>query len=359
MDFKKLISKIESIDGPIDTPKAPSKAEAIRLDEDTELRVLAGVTALTESVIAEKSVSKSQQKAAGAALAAKRGDTPKSKLTGASKEMMSMSTKELEKFAGTKHKGLPEKKKTDESIEEAKIEKSGVRASDKKKGKVEKSTKKQYFVKLDKDGSTKGVTMTADEGESQSEVKDRAARDYRSQGYKVVSIREKGDVSESFYDKFDKMVEAKKTEKKDDKKKPMKEAAKPDFLDVDKDGDKKEPMKKASKEAEKGGEKKETTDLSAKQKKLPAGLQKAIAKKKTVKESVEQKLSLKDMLRIVKESGGQQQIDPVDQTLWSWASRVAAAKINESSKAEIFAAMIYERNGGRFEMYDVLSENQK
>ena len=58
----------------------------------------------------EKAVSKDQQRAAGAALAAKRGDAPKSKLKGASKEMMKMSTKELEKFAGTKHKGLPEKK---------------------------------------------------------------------------------------------------------------------------------------------------------------------------------------------------------------------------------------------------------
>lgn len=55
--------------------------------------------------------SKSQQKAAGAALSAKRGDMPKSKLRGASKEMYeSMSEKQLEEFAETKHKGLPEKK---------------------------------------------------------------------------------------------------------------------------------------------------------------------------------------------------------------------------------------------------------
>jgi uncharacterized protein DUF3008 len=49
-----------------------------------------------------------QQKAAGAALSAKRGDTPKSKLQGASKSMMSMSEKELEKMAHTKRKGKPE-----------------------------------------------------------------------------------------------------------------------------------------------------------------------------------------------------------------------------------------------------------
>jgi len=50
-----------------------------------------------------------QQKAAGAALSAKRGDTPKSKLKGASKSMAdSMSEKELEKMASTKRKGKPE-----------------------------------------------------------------------------------------------------------------------------------------------------------------------------------------------------------------------------------------------------------
>ena len=52
--------------------------------------------------------SAAQQKAAGAALSAKRGDTPKSKLQGASKSMMSMSEKELEKMAHTKRKGKPE-----------------------------------------------------------------------------------------------------------------------------------------------------------------------------------------------------------------------------------------------------------
>lgn len=55
--------------------------------------------------------SKAQQEAAGAALAAKRGETSKSELRGASKEMYeSMSEKQLEEFAGTKRKGLPEHK---------------------------------------------------------------------------------------------------------------------------------------------------------------------------------------------------------------------------------------------------------
>ena len=55
--------------------------------------------------------SKAQQKAAGAALSAKRGETPKSELKGASKGMVeSMTEKELEDLAETKRKNLPNKK---------------------------------------------------------------------------------------------------------------------------------------------------------------------------------------------------------------------------------------------------------
>jgi hypothetical protein len=55
--------------------------------------------------------SATQQKAAGAALSAKRGKTPESKLKGASKSMeKSMSEKELEKMASTSRKGKPEHK---------------------------------------------------------------------------------------------------------------------------------------------------------------------------------------------------------------------------------------------------------
>lgn len=55
--------------------------------------------------------SKAQQKAAGAALSAKRGETKVGELKGASRDMYeSMSEKELEEFASTKRKGLPENK---------------------------------------------------------------------------------------------------------------------------------------------------------------------------------------------------------------------------------------------------------
>ncbi len=54
--------------------------------------------------------SKAQQKAAGAALSAKRGETKKSRLKGASRQMVeSMSEKSLRDMAATKRKGKPSK----------------------------------------------------------------------------------------------------------------------------------------------------------------------------------------------------------------------------------------------------------
>ena len=53
--------------------------------------------------------SKSQQKAAGAALSAKRGETKVSDLQGASKDMYdSMTEEELDEMASTKREDLPE-----------------------------------------------------------------------------------------------------------------------------------------------------------------------------------------------------------------------------------------------------------
>jgi len=233
------------------------------------------------------------------------------------------------------------------------------------------------------------------------------------------------------------------TEAKKDSK--VKEAAKPDFLDMDKDGDKKEPMKKAAKDAKKKKEPvKEAEQIIKAEKKAKMPSKKSILmmcskgmsvkemceahpdcdqkklkemceacmeeykkkkdesvsfvdmdgeiveaqsakqkaafkkmldkkkgktsddkemdegaygkKKKTVKESVETKMSFVDMYKMVKESGGQQAIDPMDDVLWNWANRVAVTKVEETNKQEIFAAMLYERNGGRFEMYDVVEK---
>lgn len=58
-----------------------------------------------------KAQSEAQQKAAGAALSAKRGETKVGDLQGASKEMYdSMSEAELEEMASTDHDNLPDQK---------------------------------------------------------------------------------------------------------------------------------------------------------------------------------------------------------------------------------------------------------
>jgi hypothetical protein len=314
MDFKSLISKIESIDGKIETPAAPKLADPVFLNEDASLRVLAGVTALSEEL-----------KKVGDKTTTHKGGTVTKTATGVKHE-------KKDDYDGEDHSEPAQKKAS----------KAGMSGAERREQKAADKAEEKKGKEWEKKHGKGSVTR------------------HRMEDVELNK--------EKFNDKFSKMVEAKK-EKMSKKDKKMDEAAKPDFLDMDKDGNKKEPMKKAAKEAGKD-EKKETKGMTAAQKKLPPGLQKAIAKKKgtaesvktakkVVAESVEQKLSLKDMLKIVKESGGQQAIDPVDQTLWSWANRVAASKVQESQKAEIFAAMIYERNGGRFEMYDVLAEDQK
>jgi hypothetical protein len=287
MDFKSLLSKLDSMEAPASTPAAPTLDKAVQLNEDAQLRVLSGQT----TYVAEAKKKKDEEK--------------------------------------------KEEKKVDEAAE-----KTATTWTD-MKGNKHPATK------------VKGDKYTGKEAEKEEKSDKKSKKDES--------------VEVEFKSKFMKMVEAKKEEsdkkKADAKKKKVDEAAKPDFLDIDKDGDKEEPMKKAA--GEKGGDKKDSgkKGMSDKQAKyfgkknesamMPKG------KKRPVKESVENVLSFKDMIKLVQESGGQQQIDPIDTTLFAWAQRVAASKYTESAKAEVFAGMLYERNGGRFEMYDVLSEDQK
>ena len=92
----------------------PLKDKLVGEGAEDRIAALEARVAQLEEMLAEKSVSKAQQQAAGIALAAKRkGETPKG--DGAAKQMSKMSTKDLEDFASTKHKGLPKKKKTTET----------------------------------------------------------------------------------------------------------------------------------------------------------------------------------------------------------------------------------------------------
>jgi hypothetical protein len=291
MDFKSLISKIESIDGKIDTPKAPELPKSVQLNEDAQLRVLSGRT----TYVAEA------------------------------------------------------KKKAEEDVKEE----SDMKVGDKKNiatGTVEK-TKTGMVHK-----SSKAYGGSEEKDDDDDHPADKKAKKAKKES-----------VEPEFKSKFMKMVEAKKDEAADKKKKmakkeKMAEGSKPDFLDLDKDGDKKEPMKKAAgeKSDDKPAGKKGMSDKQAKyfgKKNESAMMPKG--KKRPVKESVETKLSFKEMVQLVQESGGQQQIDPVDKALFTWAERVAKNKLGEGMKADLYAGLVYERNGGVFEMYDVLSEAQK
>jgi hypothetical protein len=344
MDFKSLISKLDSMEAPPQTPAAPVLDKAVQLNEDAQLRVLSG----RSTYVAEA------------------------------------------------------KKKADEDVkEEMKV---GDKKASSTGGTIEKTAT--------------GVKHTA----GKNYGGDKAPKDDEDDAPKAKKAK-KESIEPVFKSKFMKMVEAAKEEseaeakkKKEEKKKKMAkimdEGAKPDFLDMDKDGDKKEPMKKAA--ADKGGDKpagkkgmsdkqakyfgkKESVEEAAEMKtgdkkasstggtieKTKTGLKHTAGKnysgkaaeadkkktdeskmmpkgkKRPVKESVENILSFKEMIQLVQESGGQQQIDAVDQELFAWAQRVAKQKIGEGLKADVYAGMVYERMGGVFEMYDVLSEDQK
>jgi len=247
MDFKSLISKIDSFDKPAET--------------------------LTESVVAEKAVSKKQQKFFGMVHAAKKGEKPASKEV--AKVAKGISGKEAEKFASTKHKGLPEKKKKS----------------------------KKESIEFDKDAFRNTFDSLVAEA--------KAKPDYFAK--KEESVKEPD--NETMKKAFDKIGGPKGLSK---------------------------AIKDAGKDEKKDPKDKKTNEGSCKSK----------GKKKKMNESFE----FVNMMKMVKESGGQQAIDPIDTVLWTWANRVANSKLQESSKAELFAAMIYERNGGRFEMYDVMEK---
>ena len=127
-----------------------------------------------EDMVAEKAVSKSQRAAAGIAYAARKGDIPKSELRGASREMSKMPAGELKKFAKTKEKGLPEKKK-EESVEETTVAGSvataPAEASKGKKGMqfgkgVYEGQIAESFDKKLKSILTEGISINASQGEN-------------------------------------------------------------------------------------------------------------------------------------------------------------------------------------------------
>lgn len=91
--------------------------------EYSKMRASMGVDdkATTRKLVGEIAVSKAQQHAAGAALAARRGEYGGGKKGGAIASMASMKTSELRKLAGTSTKNLPMHKEEVEQVDEASV----------------------------------------------------------------------------------------------------------------------------------------------------------------------------------------------------------------------------------------------
>jgi hypothetical protein len=313
MDFKSLLNKLDSMEAPPKSHAAPQLPKAVQLNEDAQLRVLSG----TSSYISEAKKKKDDE--------VKEEKSSTGGTIDRSKKGVTKHTQNPNRFSDEPHS---------EPASKAKSQSAADKEKDKAADKADAKDSKDYEKAHGKGSVTR--------------VKD---------GKKVESIEPE------FKSKFMKMVEAKKDEadkKKADKKKKMEEGAKPDFLDMDKDGDKKEPMKKAVADKKGAAPKKGVNPFAKKEVNAKSKKDESVTRsKQVVAEGVESRLSFKQMMTLVVESGGQQQIDPLDKELFAWATRIAKQKLGEGMKAEVYAGLTYERMGGHFEMYDVLSEDQK
>ncbi len=95
----------------LDATKNVTDKNKVNFDPTTD------TATVSETELQEKAKSTQQQKIMGLALSVKRGDTSKSKVSKSVKDMANkMSEKDLEDFASTKHKGLPKKVKSKETV---------------------------------------------------------------------------------------------------------------------------------------------------------------------------------------------------------------------------------------------------
>jgi len=316
MDFKSLISKLDSMDAPPKTPAAPTIDKAVQLNEDAQLRVLSGRT--TYVAEAKKKAEEDKEMKTGDEKPSSTGGTIEKTATG------------VKHHAGKNYSGKAAEKeetsKKDESIEPQfkskfmKMVEAKKDEADKKKlpsmSHIKKMCEKKMSVaeicEMHPDCDRKELKqMIADCKKQMDESRKRSGDDKTGDG--------KTD--------FDDIQVARMTAGGVPKKTAIAKATSDKF--------------------------KEAVASKTESKMMPKG------KKRPVKESVETKLSFKQMVQLVQESGGQQQIDPVDKALFTWAERVAKNKLGEGMKADLYAGLVYERNGGVFEMYDVLSEDRR
>jgi hypothetical protein len=400
MDFKSLINKINSLNDEVKTVAAPTIAPAVQLNEDAQLRVLSGrTTYVAEAKKKAEEAKKEKEVEEGFDADSKTGDTFKTAKGTATKTATGMKhtrdkydydpgsdDKEDKKRKETARKAKKEsvdadafKGKFAKMVEAKKDEKKDPKkkpmkeaakpdfldidgdgdkkepmkkaAADKKKGapaaKKEKMAEggasmpgNQYLsIPADKTKLSIGQRMARDgitySGDNEREMIGQIAKYMKDQGESPRTIRYYMNDDDFVADTLSDLRAASM-----ESQQGMAEGSKDKGGAAKKDGEKKGM---SDKQAKYFGKKNESVKAS----------------KKVVAESVETKLSFKQMVQLVQESGGQQQIDPTDKELFNWATRVASSKLGEGMKAELYAGLIYERNGGVFEMYDVLSEDQK
>ena len=257
--------------------------------------------------VAEKAVSKKQQRFMGMVHAAQKGEKPASKEVG--KVAKTMKNKDAEDFAKTKHKGLPEKakaKKKEESVEETTTSGSVAAAPGTGNSKGGMSFGKGIYDSVDRkveaiiaesmsinmSTSTEGdqtMTVTASDedamklaellkmagigsgdaggscdscGESPcgcDHVDENAPdwptnKEYNSDALQYAGgLNKPKETGQTTAPVFSRDARRQHTPESEELTRireiaGLKEAAKPDFLDMDKDGDKEEPMKKAVKD---------------------------------------------------------------------------------------------------------------
>jgi hypothetical protein len=259
-----------------------------------------------EQELDEKAVSKKQQRFMGMVHAAQKGEKPASKEVG--KVAKTMKKKDAEDFASTKHKGLPEKvkKKKEEAVEETTTSGSVAAAPSTGNSKGGMSFGKGIYDSVDRKveaiiaesmsinmststegGQTMTVTASDDDamklaallkmagiGSTESEggcdscgespcgcdhVDENAPDWPTNQEYNSNSLQYAGglnkpkETGQTTAPVFSRDARRQHTPESEELTRireiaGLKEAAKPDFLDMDKDGDKEEPMKKAVKD---------------------------------------------------------------------------------------------------------------
>lgn len=378
MDFNAIVNMMREIEPTdianpnADAPKADTKP-AVVLSEAAQLRVKAGIsTVLAESKKVEEAVEMCPEACCGKPVTecACGPDCKHCDCHAKNAEMKEGKMPQAAIDALQKKNGKKSKKTGDDQKDESKKESTETKA--KKFDEEVEDILKAAESKLVKEGTVDTATSVAQELKKMG-VSSNASED---EIYKMIpkalkslnlgSVLKQMNMSKGYkQDMVSDILGAFSGVSEANESKLVKEAKKkmPDYPDVDGDGNKKEPIEKAQKDKEaKGGTEKKPASkgLSAKQKRLPAGLQKAIAKKKgktesvvTTKKAVAESMTFLDAIKIVKESNGEMKVNAVDTAIWNWAKRVAASKVTEGGiKQEAFAAKVYESKGG---VWDVTS----